>query len=242
MILRKIVQIDEEKCNGCGQCVPACHEGAIEIIDGKAKLITDKLCDGLGDCLGECPLGAIQIIERDADDYDQEAVKARQEELRLKEIKPAKTEGQPQVFSGCPGSKVQSFTTKNSSDKVTINSELRQWPVQLHLLPVKAEYFNDVDLLIGADCVPIAYPNFHQELLKDKTIAIACPKLDNTEPYLNKLTEIFKNNKINSITIARMEVPCCGGLSMIVKQAVLQSQIEVPIYEKIISVHGEILA
>ncbi|MDK2822927.1 MAG: hypothetical protein PWQ67_1936 [Clostridia bacterium] len=244
MVMRKIVHIDEEKCNGCGLCIPSCHEGAIQIINGKAKLVADNLCDGLGNCLGECPQDAIQIIEREADEFDEEAV-----QLRLEQLKQTTSNqhigscpgSRPQFFGGCPGSRTQSFTQETTSEKVNINSELRQWPVQLHLVPVNAPYFQNADLLVAADCVPIAYANFHQELLKEKAVAIACPKLDNTAPYVNKLTEIIKYNNIKSITIARMEVPCCGGLSMLVKKAIEQSGVDVPVKEKIIGVRGNIL-
>ncbi|KJS81044.1 MAG: hypothetical protein JM58_18090 [Peptococcaceae bacterium BICA1-8] len=243
MVLRKIVKINEDKCNGCGLCVPACHEGAMQIIDGKAKLLAEKLCDGLGDCLGECPFGAIEIIEREADEFDEIAVKERLKELNM-ETKPIGgcPGTKPQFFGGCPGSRAQSFEQEETaSEKVNINSELRQWPVQLHLVPVNAPYFQNKDLLVAADCVPIAYPNFHQELLKGNGVAIACPKLDNTAPYVKKLAEIIKLNNIKNVTIARMEVPCCGGLSMIVKQAVQEAGTNVTVVEKTIGVKGNIL-
>jgi len=243
MVLRKIVQINEDKCNGCGLCIPACHEGAIQIINGKAKLLADKLCDGLGDCLGECPVGAIEIIEREADEYDEIAVQERMKELKKADENSCGCPGsKPQFFGGCPGSRVQSFRQEEtSSEKVHINSELRQWPVQLHLVPIDAPYFANQDLLIAADCVPLAYANFHQEFLKDKGVAIACPKLDNTAPYAAKLAEIIKTNNIKSITIARMEVPCCGGLSMLVKQAVQAADVDIPVIEKVIGIRGNIL-
>ncbi|KJS21423.1 MAG: hypothetical protein VR72_10385 [Clostridiaceae bacterium BRH_c20a] len=243
MVLRRIVKINEEKCNGCGLCVPACHEGAMEIINGKAKLLAEKLCDGLGDCLGECPLGAIEIIEREADEFDEIAVKERLKELNRETTPSGACPGtKPQFFGGCPGSRAQSFEPEETaSEKANINSELRQWPVQLHLVPVNAPYFQNKDLLIAADCVPIAYANFHQELLKGNGVAIACPKLDNTVPYVKKLAEIIKLNNIKSVTIARMEVPCCGGLSMIVKQAVQEAVANVTVVEKIIGVRGNIL-
>jgi len=245
MVLRKIVKINEEKCNGCGLCVPACHEGAMQIIDGKAKLLAEKLCDGLGDCLGECSLGAIEIIEREAEEFDEIAVKERLEELNRETTPSDLCPGtKPQFFGGCPGSRAQSFDfeqEETAAEKVNINSELRQWPVQLHLVPINAPYFQNKDLLVAADCVPIAYANFHQELLKDNGVAIACPKLDNTAPYVKKLAEIIKQNNINSVTIARMEVPCCGGLSMIVKQAVQEAGTNVTVVEKIIGVKGNIL-
>ncbi len=224
MVIRKIVEIDEEKCDGCGLCIPACHEGAIKIINGKAKLIADHLCDGLGDCLGECPKDAIRIIEREAEEYDEEAVKAHLARS-----------------SGCPGARMQSFTNNETSEKVNFQSELRQWPVQLHLVPPNAPFFQGADLLLTASCVPIAYANYHQDLLKDKAVVIACPKLDNTGPYVEKLASIIKNSNLKSITIARMEVPCCGGLNVLVNKAQELAGINVPVIEKIIGIRGNII-
>ncbi|MGI6227241.1 MAG: 4Fe-4S binding protein, partial [Peptococcales bacterium] len=241
MVVRRIVHINEEKCNGCGACIPACHEGAIQIIDGKAKLLAEKLCDGIGDCLGECPLGAIEIIEREADEYDEIAVRERQKELEFEKKISGGCPGSKPQFFGCPGSRPQSFENEEStSGKVNINSELTQWPVQLHLVPVTAPYFENRDLLIAADCVPVANANFHQDLLKGKGVVIACPKLDNTQPYAGKLAQIIKNNNIKSITIARMEVPCCGGLSRLVQQAIEAAEIDIPVTEKIIGIRGNV--
>ena len=242
-VFRRIVQINEEKCNGCGLCIPACHEGAIEIIDGKAKLLAEKLCDGIGDCLGECPLGAIEIIEREADDFDEEAVQQRLKELNEKKPSVPSHGGcpgsKPQVFGGCPGSMARTFNDGDAEDQeVQLNSALRQWPVQLSLVPVNAPYFENAELLLAADCVPFAYPNFHQKLLKGKAVAIACPKLDNVNPYIYKLAEIIKTNNLKGITIARMEVPCCGGLAMIVKEAIKVAGIDVKVTEKVIGVRG----
>lgn len=242
MVMRKIVHINEEKCNGCGLCIPTCHEGAMQIINGKAKLLAENLCDGLGDCLGECPQGAIEIIEREADEYDEIAVKERQKMLEAQNIISDGCPGSKPQFFGCPGSRVESpGNEENLSEKVNINSELRQWPVQLHLVPITAPFFQDKDLLIAADCVPVAYPNFHQELLKDKAVAIACPKLDNTSSYAAKLADIIKTNNIKSVTIARMEVPCCGGLKRIVQQAIEASGVNIPVIDKVIGIRGNIL-
>lgn len=242
-VLRKIVKINEDLCNGCGLCIPACHEGAIEIIDGKAKLLAEKLCDGLGDCLGECPQGAIQVIEREADDFCKEAV-----QKRLKELNSPKPLGEgcpgsrPQFFGGCPGSMARALENDDNDDEndenVEIKSALRQWPVQLSLVPTNASYFHKADLLFAADCAPFADPNFHKKLLKGKALAIACPKLDDVEPYIHKLAEIIKINDIQSITIARMEVPCCGGLSMIVREALQLAGVDVPVIEEIIFIQG----
>lgn len=234
---RKIVVIDEEKCNGCGLCVPECHEGAIQIIDGKARLIADKLCDGLGDCLGHCPEGALTVQERDADAFDMEAVKQHLAQVR--------TEERLSHQAGCPGSRLMSFQRHDkpasSSSVQPARSELAQWPVQLALVPSSAPYLQGADLLIAADCVPFAYPDFHRKLLRGKVVVIACPKLDRTEPYIEKLTSIIKDNDLNSVTVAHMEVPCCFGLLQIVKTAMADSgRIDIPVYQVNIGVRGDI--
>lgn len=206
---RKIVKIHEEKCNGCGICVKACHEGAIQITDGKAKLISDIYCDGLGDCLPGCPEGAIEIIEREASEYSEEAVKRLQEE------------------------------NKSSTEKVV--SELRQWPVQLRLINSRAPYLNGANLLVAADCTAYAYGDFHKDFIKNHITVIGCPKLDDVNYYKEKLTDMLSNNNIKSITVVRMEVPCCGGIVSAVKAAMLESKTILPYREVIISTEGEIL-
>ncbi len=242
MMKRKIVSINEDKCNGCGLCVPACHEGAIEIQNGKAVLIEDKLCDGLGDCLGECPLGAIEIIERDAAAFDEEAVAARLKELQEKE--EIKANPAPPMLGGCPGSRAMSMEkNRNSNDESSlgeIQSELAQWPVQLTLVPVHAPYFKEADLLVAADCVPLAFPEFHRKLLKGKAVAIGCPKLDNGGAYVDKLADIIKGNNLKSLTVAHMEVPCCFGLLQIVKNAVAKSGVDLEINTINVSLEGNI--
>lgn len=210
---RKIVQIHEEKCNGCGICVNACHEGAIKLIDGKAKLISDEYCDGLGDCLPGCPVGAIEIIEREAVDYSEEAV------LKLKENKNKKVE-----------------MTLNLG-----NSELRQWPVQLKLINTKASYLKGADLLVAADCTAYAYADFHKDFIKDHITVIGCPKLDDVKYYKDKLVEILKTSDLNSLTVVRMEVPCCGGIVNAIKTAMLEAQTIIPYKEVVISTEGNIL-
>ncbi|ACB85858.1 ATP-binding protein [Natranaerobius thermophilus] len=256
MVKRKIVRIDEEKCDGCGLCVPACEEGAIQIVDGKARLLDDKLCDGLGDCLGECPQGAIEIIEREADEFDEEAVKERLKELKSEQ--QAKTEAtaggcpgsrmmQMQNGGGCPSSRPQSNPGKAKEQKETGSeedecqavSQLTQWPVQLHLVSPHAPYFDGSDLLIAADCVPFAYPEFHNNLLKDKSVAIGCPKLDDGNSYVEKLAQIFTVNDINSVTVAIMEVPCCSGMLSIVKKALELSEQNIPLEQVVIGVQGD---
>jgi NAD-dependent dihydropyrimidine dehydrogenase PreA subunit len=237
---RNIIKINEEKCNGCGKCVSACAEGAIQMVDGKAKLISENYCDGLGACLGDCPQGAITIEEREADEFDEEAVKKH---LAKKE------KAVPPKFSpksgGCPG--LAAFSIKKTADPAKkpaasgMDSELRQWPIQLHLVPVTAPYWQGADLLISADCVPFAYADFHSELLKGKKLINACTKLDNTAPYLEKLTGILKENEIRSITVVQMEVPCCNGITMLVSEALKSSGKDIPLQMVKISISGEIL-
>jgi len=233
---RSIVSIDEEKCNGCGMCIPNCAEGAIKIINGKAKLVDERFCDGLGACLGHCPQDAITIIERDAPDFDETAVK-----MHLKP-KSAEKKVEKSLPCGCPGSMAMDF---RGETKVAVgksarqNSELRQWPVQLTLVSPEASYFKDSELLVAADCVPFAYPNFHSDFLAGKSVIIGCPKLDDAEFYVDKLTEILKKNKIKSITLVNMEVPCCFGLQRIVEEAVARSGKVLPIRQTVITIRGE---
>lgn len=234
-MIRRIIQIDEEKCNGCGLCANACHEGAIDIIDGKAKLMREHYCDGLGDCLPSCPTGAITFVEREAPAYDEAAVLAGKKE---KEAMNMKHEG------GCPGSKIREMNRReqksSSNSNVTIGSQLSNWPVQIKLAPIKAPYFEDAKLLIAADCTAYAYANFHQEFMKDKVTLIGCSKLDDVD-YTEKLTEIIKQNDIREVTIVRMEVPCCGGLEFMVKTALQNSGKFLPWHTVTIGIDGEIL-
>jgi len=245
MAIRKIIEIDENKCDGCGLCVTACHEGAIQIINGKAKLVRDDYCDGLGDCLCSCPQDAINIVERDAAEYDQVAVDAH----LAKSNKPAQASG------GCPGTMAKMFDKKESASSCdcdcscsgaetepTAQSQLGHWPVQLTLLAPNAPYFQNADLLLAADCVPFAVADFHGKFLSGKTVAIGCPKLDDAGSYAAKLTEIFKLNKINSLTVVHMEVPCCSGMMGIVKHAIEASGIDLKVKDITISLQGEILS
>ena len=247
MAIRKIVNINEDKCNGCGLCVPNCAEGAIKIIDGKAKLLAENLCDGLGACLGECPRGAITITEREADEFDEAAV---HEHLNKKEEHVCSGHhGQHQHGGGCPGSMAREIKMRENPAKaasvtsgdieVKIKSQLTQWPVQLMLAPEKASYFENADLLITADCVPFAYPNYHLDLLKGKKVVVGCPKLDDNSYYVEKLTGIMKNNNINSVTVAFMEVPCCGGIVMAAERAVEMSGKNIPLSKIRIKINGE---
>lgn len=246
-MIRKIVLIDEEKCNGCGLCVPACAEGAIKIVNGKAVLSADNLCDGLGACLGECPQDAISVIEREADEFDEEAV-AEHLAKTINVSEAAKPHHHPghnhreAHHGGCPGSRALSFTPPQAASEPAAKqpSRLRQWPVQLHLAPVTAPYFQDADLLISADCVPFAYADFHRDFLAGKAVVVGCPKLDDNSFYQEKLTELFRVNNLRSITVLRMEVPCCGGIVMAARQALTASGKDIPFREVTISIGGEV--
>lgn len=230
MIVRKIVKIEEEKCDGCGQCIPNCAEGAIRIIDGKAKILNDAYCDGLGACLGHCPQDAISIIEREAAKFDEEAVH--------KYLANQKQDLNDQIISGCPSSQIR--TTEISVDTSAQKSSLQQWPIKLKLVPIKASFYRNVDLLLMADCAAVAYPDLHTSLLIGKPILIGCSKFDDVQMYVNKLTEIIKRNDINSITVVHMEVPCCTGLNRVAEIALDTSGKMIPIKRMMVRVNGEI--
>ncbi len=242
-IMRKIVEIDESKCDGCGLCIPSCAEGALKIIDGKAKLVKDLYCDGLGNCLGECPQDAIAIIEREAEPFDEEAV---EEYIKTLDSEHSDLE------DNCPGCTAigETFTEKRAQDLATqkeagplcssVDAELSHWPIQLHLVPSQARFLQDKDLLIAADCVPFAYADFHRNFLAGKSLIICCPKLDDVAVYHKKLVEIFRVNKLKSITLAHMEVGCCFGLSALVKKALQESGADIQLKEIIIGVDGTI--
>lgn len=231
-MIRRIIQIDEAKCNGCGACAAACHEGAIGMVDGKAKLLRDDYCDGLGDCLPTCPTEAISFVEREAAAYDEDAVKAAQQ---------AKKNPLP---CGCPGTNVKQFSprqdTPSASDTAIVHSRLSQWPVQIKLVPVNAPYFEGANLLIAADCTAYAYGNFHERFIKNRVTLIGCPKLDDGD-YTEKLTAIIRENDIQSVTIVRMEVPCCGGLEHAAKEALKASKKFIPWQVVILSTDGKII-
>lgn len=235
-MIRKIIKIEEDKCNGCGVCAKACHEGAIEMIDGKAKLTREDYCDGLGDCLPECPTGAISFEEREAPAYDETAVLAAKQ--KKQEEQTAKS------HTACPGMQTRQMSSaepeSSASHAPAVNSQLGQWPCQIKLAPVNAPYFDNAKLLIAADCTAYAYANIHTDFMKGKITLIGCPKLDSID-YSEKLTEIIRNNGIKSVTILRMEVPCCGGLEMAAKKALQDSGKFIPWQTVTISIDGKIL-
>lgn len=270
---RKIINIDEKKCNGCGLCIPNCPEGALQIIDGKARLISDLFCDGLGACIGHCPEGAISVEEREAQAYDEKKVmenivrqgknviKAHLMHLKdhgeagymkeavdfLKEKGvdlPMLGKEKPIHSHACPGSKVMDLGKKPSvkaSKKSKSASQLGQWPIQIMLVPPHAPYFRGADLLVAADCVPFAYPDFHSELLSGKVLLVGCPKLDDAGYYEDKLAQILKENDIRSLTCAHMEVPCCFGLMQILKAAIAASGKDIPLKEVTVGIKGDLL-
>jgi Pyruvate/2-oxoacid:ferredoxin oxidoreductase delta subunit len=253
MAMRKIIKIEEDKCNGCGLCVPNCVEGAIQIINGKAKLVKDSYCDGLGACLGHCPQDALHIIEREAAEFDEEeAMKNVQKKSPIIEksdvvgVRPLS----PAHGGGCLGSRVMSFANKedkhgmpvmgtNNDIQINIKSQLRQWPVQLKLVPVNAPYFQGADLLVTADCVPFAYANYHMELLKGKIVVVGCPKLDDIASYTEKLEQIILSNELKGITVAFMEVPCCSGIVRAVEKALQNSGKNIPLKKVRITIDGQ---
>jgi NAD-dependent dihydropyrimidine dehydrogenase PreA subunit len=283
---REIVNIDEDLCTGCGDCVPACHEGALQIIDGKARLVSDLMCDGLGACLGHCPEGAVTIEKREAEAYNEEKVmeimaikgentviahmvhlKEHNETSFLKQavkylrenadkldlnvdgiIQRVHNHGKQVHLHGgdCPGSQARSFEPKSvvvdTNQKVFTRSELRQWPVQMHLINPLANYFQNADVLLAADCVAFALGNFHQNYLKGKSLAIACPKLDHGQDiYIEKIRSLIDDSKINTLNVMIMQVPCCGGLLQMIKTAAVSAKRKVPVKLTIVAIEGEIL-
>ena len=256
-MIRRIIQIDEEKCNGCGACAKACHEGAISMVNGKAKLMRDDYCDGLGDCLPNCPVDAIHFVEREAAAYDAEAVKQnmlkKQQEEAGKQNAGEGPKAPVKPFAGgCPGTRMRMMNREESMQNAESEEEgretaksvnksmLSQWPVQIKLVPVNAPYFDGAHLLIAADCTAYAYANFHQDFIRDHVVLVGCTKLDDVD-YSEKLARIFMCNDIKSITVARMEVPCCAGMERAVKMALKESGKKIPVKTVVISTEGEIL-
>lgn len=230
-MIRKIIHIDEDKCNGCGKCADACHEGAIGMVAGKAKLLRDDYCDGLGDCLPSCPTGAITFTEREALPYDEAAVAAAMEVAQNQKPLPC----------GCPGTQSKTISREDTPVQAsTATSQLIQWPVQIKLVPINAPYFRNAKLLIAADCTAFAYGDFHNRFIRNHVTLIGCPKLDGVD-YTEKLTEIIRQNEIKSITVVRMEVPCCGGIEQAVKQALQASGKFIQWQVEVISTSGSII-
>lgn len=251
---RKIIKIDEEKCDGCGLCIPSCPEGALQIVNGKAKLVKENFCDGLGACVGECPQGALTIEEIDAEDYDEEGViahiKEKSPELLEKHFAHLKEHAHelPQYHShpgitSCPSARMLHWEKKEEEreEGVKVSSELRQWPIQLHLVPPGAPYLQNADLVLVADCVPFAYANFHADFLKGRAIAIGCPKLDDLDAYVNKVAQILEGSDIKSLKVFNMEVPCCYGLVHIAREALSKSGKDIPFESVVIGIKGDIL-
>jgi ferredoxin len=243
-VLRKIIEIDDELCDGCGQCIPSCAEGALEIIDGKARIVADKLCDGLGACMGECPTGALKIVERETEEFDEEAV-----ERHLTEKEKQEPKEKTDMPCGCPSTTIQTFVPSESTQTAHIpaavgaesESLLSHWPVQIRLIPAKAPFLKGADLLVLADCVAVAFPTLHKDFIKGKVVMMGCPKFDEVQEYVDKFTEIFRIAGIKSITTVVMEVPCCTGLPGIVKKGLQASGQKIPMDEIVISTRGKVV-
>ena len=236
-ITRKIIEIDEELCTGCGDCVPDCAEGSLEIVDGKARLVEDKLCDGLGACLKSWPTGALTIIEREADDFDEDAVEAFLAEKKKNESTPPAT--------GCPSARLQSLQPPRGEVATTLGpqteSTLSHWPIQIRLIPAAAQFLEGCDLLVAADCTAVSYPDINRDFVKGRVVMMGCPKFDDAQMYVDRFTEIFQQRKINSVTILIMEVPCCSSMLQIIKKARDDAGSSVPVRQVVISTQGNII-
>lgn len=251
---RNIILIDEEKCNGCGLCVPNCAEGSLEIRDGKAVLVKDALCDGLGACLGHCPEGALTIIEREADPFDEELVNEHLKEIGREPLPHGEPQAAPpqggcpsagmiNLGGGCPSAQAAQIKPEAKDEGADAGpSQLSHWPVQLTLLPPTAPFFEGANLVLAADCVPFAYPNFHRDFLKGNAVAVACPKLDDAEAHYRKLVDVFKQGGLSAVTVVRMEVPCCGGLVGLASQALKDSGAGIPFREVVVGRDGSIVS
>jgi len=240
-VKRKIIQIDEDLCNGCGECVTSCAEGAIQLLNGKAHLISDQYCDGLGACLGECPQDALKIVEREAPEFDEKAV---EEHLRAEGLTQHAPE--PAHHAGCPSAALRQFDrgrdgAEPAASAGTAASALTNWPVQIRLVPPSAPFLKNADLLVAADCVPVAYPSFHRDFLQGRVVLLGCPKFDDIDSYIQKFTQIFKTANIKSVTVVVMEVPCCQGLPAMVKKGMDKAGKQVPIEKVVVSAEGEII-
>lgn len=238
--MRKIIEIDEERCDGCGNCVLSCAEGALKIIAGKAKVLSDDLCDGLGACMGDCPQDALKIIEREADEFDEEAVE--------KHLGAAYEEESSVMPCGCPSTQIQSFATATGCQEAStpktfekMDSALSHWPVQIRLIPPTAPFLKGADILVVADCVPLAFPSLHRDFLKGKAVMVGCPKFDDAQEYIDKFAAIFKTAGVKSVTTLVMEVPCCSGLPIMVKKGMEKSGVTIPSNQVTISTRGRVL-
>ena len=250
-VMRKIIEIDEELCDGCGDCVLSCAEGAIQIIDGKAKVVKDSFCDGLGACLGDCPQGALELVEREVEEFDEVAV-----EEHLKELEQKKESSPPVATTlacGCPSTHLETFgqmagaggSCQAANKPVAVSSQqssLGHWPVQIRLIPPEAPFLKGADLLVTADCVPVSYPTFHADFLSGKVVMLGCPKFDDVEGYLEKFTQIFQTADIKSVTALIMEVPCCSGLPGLLKKAIAAAGVTLPVNQVVISSRGEVIS
>jgi Fe-S-cluster-containing hydrogenase component 2 len=239
--MRKIIEIDEELCTGCGECVPDCAEGSLQIIDGKARLVSDNLCDGLGACLGSCPTGALKIIEREAEDFDEEAVEEFLAEQKKKQERPAAP-----ISGGCPSAQLKTMQPINpckAANEPTsqIGCALSHWPVQIRLIPPAAPFLENCDLLIAADCTAVSYGSLQEDFIKGRVVMMGCPKFDDQQMYVDRFTELFKTRKLNSVTILIMEVPCCSSMLQIVKKSYDDAKGTVPIRQVVVSTQGQII-
>jgi len=240
-VMRKIIEIDEERCDGCGQCVPDCAEGALKVVDGKVKVLADIYCDGLGACLQSCPTDALKIVEREAEEFDEGAVEELLKSKKSEHKKAPKAKSSP----GLEGVKMETPCQSANKPRFDLgpaktDSALSQWPVQIRLVPAQAPFLQNADLLVAADCVPVAYPHFHRDFLAGRAIMMGCPKFDDVNGYVQKFIEVFQKAKPKSIKLAIMEVPCCGGMRMIVKEALKQSGMDIPVEEVVVTARGEI--
>ncbi len=236
LTVRKIIEIDEELCTGCGDCVPDCAEGSLEIVDGKARLVADKLCDGLGACIKSCPTGALTIVEREADEFDEDAVEAFLTGKKNKQSAPA---------MGCPSTRLQSLQAPRGEVANTLGpqteSTLSHWPIQIRLIPAAAQFLENCDLLVAADCTAVSYADINRDFVKGRVVMMGCPKFDDAQMYVDRFTEIFQQRTINSVTVLIMEVPCCSAMLQIIKKARDDARSSVPVRQVVVSVQGQII-
>ncbi len=251
-VMRKIIEIDDELCDGCGQCIPSCAEGALQMVDGKARVVADNLCDGIGACMGECPTGALRIVEREADEFDEAAVEKHLEVTATSAAPvPKSGPGAPVMACGCPSQQIRNLEPRPDPDghvaagqsaSGSVPSRLGHWPVQIRLVPANAPFLKNADLLVLADCVAVTCPDLHERLIAGRTVMMGCPKFDDVDGYVQKFKEVFEKADIRSVTVAEMEVPCCAGLPWIVKKALETSGKKIPAREIVVDPRGRIIA